>query len=606
MLLITLIKLILISLLLVAFYFIALRNTSSYKERRIYLCAIPVLSILFSTIRFEVKEHPIMQLPAPLLELAEQISSPEPSTTEADAPHSLVDYSLDLTTSAAEPHLFLLDVWNTTFRFYEEWVQESVLIRVYFIISFLYLLYLLAGFFKISTILRNGSREELCGYEICTSPYIETPFSFMRTIFLCEHINLEKKEMVVLHEIGHISNKHYLDVLFINLILLFLWFNPVVWWIRQELRDIDEFQADQYTLQSGIDLYTYQTSILEEVLNASPIVANGYNSSFIKKRFITMRQELDKPVGKVARVAIFSFIALLFCSFCFVSNDVKVLTSNPITPPAVYSTDSTFEALSRVLIQNSVKDTTDDFSETPNLAAPEILDQTKEEVAVAQQVVELRTSLSSSEEKSLSEDKTLFLRSTTEKTTRATLSNNSSLTTENVQVADSFVVVEEKAMTRAPSTVKMRDSEIDYYYLDDKYIEVLPQTTNRTVVYSIEKRKNETVVTLSTPIYYDWNWIHTSPMILVDNRTGDIYKLRSMGEGMPLDRSIVIRNKRGRNIAVRYHFPPLKKSVTSFDLIEIESAGVNKPPNGGDTWDFKSVKVSKYLLTDKNRPKIYE
>lgn len=68
-----------------------------------------------------------------------------------------------------------------------------------------------------------------------------------------------------------------------------MWFNPFVWIARKELRNVQEFEADRRVLDAGTEILTYQTLLLEETMKECPIFAEGFNRSFVRRRFVEMR-----------------------------------------------------------------------------------------------------------------------------------------------------------------------------------------------------------------------------------------------------------------------------------------------------------------------------
>jgi beta-lactamase regulating signal transducer with metallopeptidase domain len=47
-----------------------------------------------------------------------------------------------------------------------------------------------------------------------------------------------------------------------ELVKVVYWFNPLVYLLNRDLKEIHEFQADQYALNSGIDATKYQMLII--------------------------------------------------------------------------------------------------------------------------------------------------------------------------------------------------------------------------------------------------------------------------------------------------------------------------------------------------------
>jgi len=82
----------------------------------------------------------------------------------------------------------------------------------------------------------------------------------------------------------HASQKHSIDVVFIEGLQVLLWFNPLIYIIKHAIKLNHEFLADQGVLQKGINTNSYQKIILAFSSNATePQLANAINYSSIKK-----------------------------------------------------------------------------------------------------------------------------------------------------------------------------------------------------------------------------------------------------------------------------------------------------------------------------------
>jgi len=86
------------------------------------------------------------------------------------------------------------------------------------------------------------------------------PFSFFNRIFIPESYLEDSNNFdtdVIKHEIIHVRHCHSWDALMMELILLVLWFNPLLWLYRKELKTNHEFCADHFATLSQEDLTTY-------------------------------------------------------------------------------------------------------------------------------------------------------------------------------------------------------------------------------------------------------------------------------------------------------------------------------------------------------------
>ena len=159
------------------------------------------------------------------------------------------------------------------------------------------------------------------------------------------------------HEQWHIKHRHYLDVFIIEILVRLFWFNPVLWWVRRELRNVSEFHADRSVLDEGLNLYKYQTVILEEVMENNPYLANGFNNSFTKKRFIMMKNKCHIRFTTLRRALILPFFIGVFSLLCFTTGQSQVKykaknASKPMTKANLNLKDSLTESLGSANLVN--------------------------------------------------------------------------------------------------------------------------------------------------------------------------------------------------------------------------------------------------------------
>ena len=125
------------------------------------------------------------------------------------------------------------------------------------------------------------------GVRALVHPDIKTPCSWMRWMLLNPaDVNVRP---TIKHELAHIRLGHSWDMLLCELSCRMLWCVPFAWMLRQDLRDIHEYQADRWVLQSGINLEEYQLLLIKKATSTGlqPVV-NALNQSPIKRRFKMM------------------------------------------------------------------------------------------------------------------------------------------------------------------------------------------------------------------------------------------------------------------------------------------------------------------------------
>lgn len=147
----------------------------------------------------------------------------------------------------------------------------------------------LLSFKKMVALIRSGRRLPLERYVLILVPGAVSPFSWGRYIILSEEDYKKYPDEILTHEIMHLKSHHSLDLLFMELVLWLHWFNPAVWLLKRELKDIHEYQADSGVLSEGIDATKYQLLLVKKAVGSSLYtLANSFNHSKIKKRITMM------------------------------------------------------------------------------------------------------------------------------------------------------------------------------------------------------------------------------------------------------------------------------------------------------------------------------
>jgi TonB family protein len=118
-------------------------------------------------------------------------------------------------------------------------------------------------------------------------------FSAMGYVFINSKLSSEEAAEIIRHEQNHLEQKHFLDILFIDLVKAFQWFNPVVYLFDRSLRAIHEYEADKSCLNSGISVVNYQCLLLNQVFKSRAFnLTNSFsNPSLVKKRMIMMTKK---------------------------------------------------------------------------------------------------------------------------------------------------------------------------------------------------------------------------------------------------------------------------------------------------------------------------
>ena len=249
-------------------YTLMLRQESFFRMNRITLLAILMLALVL----------PMVDIPS--------LATPEqPVVYEMQHRIMLMTQEAEMTTKS-------LAATTRTIS----WL--GILAIVYIIGVILALLIRLWQFFKIGKIIRGGCLWTDKSGKATIYCHIDdvAPFSWMRSIVISEKDYKPYGREILLHEKAHILNLHSMDILFLTLVEAVQWWNPIAYMLGHSLRDVHEYEADDYVLHQGVSLQNYQALLVKKSLaNTSYAFANNFNHSLIKKRIYMMNHPKSNP-----------------------------------------------------------------------------------------------------------------------------------------------------------------------------------------------------------------------------------------------------------------------------------------------------------------------
>lgn len=175
-------------------------------------------------------------------------------------------------------------------------------------------LYMLARYVKHFADLMLKKRKRLSfsygGAVIVLTDERVAAHSFLKYIFI-ERGSYKKalvEKEVLCHELAHVRQRHSLDILFLEMLLVFFWFNPLLYLYRKDLRLIHECLADDAVLDKYPDIPAYQCLLLDK-MGPPPAMSSGFIYSMTKKRFIMMTKKTSCSTAVLRTAALTPFLA---------------------------------------------------------------------------------------------------------------------------------------------------------------------------------------------------------------------------------------------------------------------------------------------------------
>ena len=251
-------------------YVLLLRKETFFKQNRVFLLG----SILFSILL------PFVKLPS--VTVLEPVMLPE----------------------------ITVSPYKSIIRILEEYSQSGILESGYAgmafdVIVYFYLTGVLFFFFRMLfrivqlAILIHKNEVDICdGYKVVYLNRRFSPFSFLNYVFVSEEAKHDvDTQKILLHELEHIKQGHTIDILLLEILTVFQWFNPFIYMLKRVVRENHEFLADRGVLLKGVSRGEYKQLLLNQYVGQQYMISNSFNYSLIKKRMKMMsKNRSSKPV----------------------------------------------------------------------------------------------------------------------------------------------------------------------------------------------------------------------------------------------------------------------------------------------------------------------
>ncbi|MFD2585909.1 M56 family metallopeptidase [Croceitalea marina] len=275
-------------------YHLFLKKETFFSGNRLFLLAGLIIALLLP---FVIITKTIIVEPVPLVQGYQYLVEQPISTTSA---HSLLS-------------------WKT------------ILAIIYFAGVLLFSTKLVIQLKTIKKIKKNSEVvENKSFFHVRTKKNI-SPFSFFRHIFYYPNqFPEEELDTIIAHEEVHARELHSIDILLTQMLLIVLWFNPVIWFYKTIIKQNLEFLADAKTCEADENKKFYQYLMLKQAIGNHQIsIANPFYNSIIKKRIVMLNQSQSKSINRLKLLVVLPFLGIFL--FGFNTKEVVKFAENPVS-----------------------------------------------------------------------------------------------------------------------------------------------------------------------------------------------------------------------------------------------------------------------------------
>jgi N-acetylmuramoyl-L-alanine amidase/beta-lactamase regulating signal transducer with metallopeptidase domain len=164
------------------------------------------------------------------------------------------------------------------------------------------------------------------------------PHTFLNAIFVNseDYNNRNIEEVLYAHEMVHVTQKHTLDILFIEFLKTIFWFNPLFIFYKKAIQLNHEFLADEEIVKTYNNVPFYQNLLLQKGSgNQTIYLASNLNYLVTKKRLIMMTKNTSQKLAVLKKIAIVPILAGLIYFFC-----VEIVAQEKVIQVKQYKKDN--------------------------------------------------------------------------------------------------------------------------------------------------------------------------------------------------------------------------------------------------------------------------
>ncbi len=280
-------------------YYVLFRRETFHRFNRLYLLSSIVLSVMIPAIQLPVFTMDNLTIPTRLI--------------------GAVNVYAGKGAASADPELSSA-LWPAA---------------VYLVISFLFSVYLIYQVIGLILLIVRQGFSAWGGYHIVIMPEKTHSFSFFNMVFLSQPAGQTiETNPVLLHEMAHARQLHSLDILLIQIIKIFQWFNPFIYLAEKALQETHEYLADETVLEQDGQPDRYRLLLLTQVFGVQPGIFSFFNHSLIKNRLTMMTKEKSPSRNRfkyLAALPLVFVLGLMMC--CSKTDNTKELAVPPPPPP---------------------------------------------------------------------------------------------------------------------------------------------------------------------------------------------------------------------------------------------------------------------------------
>jgi len=162
---------------------------------------------------------------------------------------------------------------------------------------------------------------------------VHLPYSFFNYVFLNPSILSEtEKKQVLLHESIHSKQLHSIDLLAMEVLKAFFWFNPIIYFLKNALVEVHEYCADRACTLEDANKIGYQQCLLQHIESKMNLkLTSAFNSSLTLKRIKMIKKSNTSVLAHLKLIFILPVLFISMLSFDYSEIKSEKLENKKLT-----------------------------------------------------------------------------------------------------------------------------------------------------------------------------------------------------------------------------------------------------------------------------------
>ncbi|WP_428330691.1 M56 family metallopeptidase [Mucilaginibacter sp.] len=191
---------------------------------------------------------------------------------------------------------------------------QDVLLYAYLLGAIVTAIVLLFRLIQLSKMTKTTNQLVDGKYKMISIDNSNIAFSFFNYLFI--GTKTAGTDIIIRHELVHMRQKHSADIVFMELIKIFNWFNPLIYLLQMSLKTVHEYIADEQTAALEPDALSYSSFLVNNAygLNGLPITHSFFNYNLLKKRIIMLNQKRSGNLARLKYLMALPICGALLCA----------------------------------------------------------------------------------------------------------------------------------------------------------------------------------------------------------------------------------------------------------------------------------------------------